>query len=167
MSKIENHRAQTLDRDRLAASQGALGDSHEAPNDRQVQSVGAWDPSEQSRALDAPILAELVDAAKRLHLDDFGLSAAAAGRLAATVRLAPEAWRAAEVLADEDLIHLVRLYTLAEGRGAGWKAGAKSPVIALCRMLRRRGAWPADLTAWIKANSDNRFLPYGSLADRL
>ena len=130
-------------------------------------SVGAWDPAEQIRALDASVLAELTEAAKRLHLDGFGLSAAAAGRLAATVRLAPEAWRAAEGLADDDLIALVRFYTLAEGRFADWKAGAKSPVIALCRMLRSRGAWPADLTAWIKANSDNRFLPYGSLADRL
>lgn len=129
--------------------------------------VGAWDPEEQIRALDASVLAELTEAAKQLHLDDFGLSAVAAGRLAATVRLAPEAWRAAEGLADEDLIRLVRLYTLAEGRFADWKAGAKSPVIALCRILRDRGAWPAKLTAWIKANSDNRFLPYGSLMDRL
>lgn len=130
-------------------------------------SVGAWDPSEQITALDAPTLAELLGAAKRLNLDDFGLSAAAADRLAGTVRLAPEAWRAAEGLADEDLIALVYFFTLAEGRFADWKAGAKSPVITLCRILRSRGAWPADLTAWIKAHSDNRFLPYGSLADRL
>ena len=130
-------------------------------------SVGAWDPSEQITALDAPTLAELLGAAKRLNLDDFGLSAAAADRLAGTVRLAPEAWRAAEGLADEDLIALVYFFTLAEGRFADWKAGAKSPVIALCRILRSRGAWPADLAAWIKAHSDNRFLPYGSLADRL
>ena len=129
--------------------------------------VGAWDPEEQIRALDASVLAELTEAAKQLHLDDFGLSAVAASRLAATVRLAPEAWQAAEGLADEDLIRLVRLYTLAEGRFADWKAGAKSPVIALCRILRDRGAWPAELTAWIKAHSDNRFLPYGSLMDRL
>lgn len=129
--------------------------------------VGAWDPEEQIRALDASVLAELTEAAKQLHLDDFGLSAVAAGRLAATVRLVPEAWRAAEGLADEDLIRLVRLYTLAEGRFADWKAGAKSPVIALCRILRGRDAWPAELTAWIKAHSDNRFLPYGSLMDRL
>ena len=129
--------------------------------------VGAWDPEEQIRALDASVLAELTEAAKRRHLDDFGLSAVAASRLAATVRLAPEAWRAAEGLADEDLVRLVQLYTLAENRFADWKAGAKSPVIALCRILRGRGAWPAELTAWIKAHSDNRFLPYGSLMDRL
>ena len=132
-----------------------------------MDAVGAWDPSDQIKALDAPTLAELISAATRLHLDDFGLSTVAAERLAATVRLPLEAWRAAEELADEDLLRLVHFYTLAEGRFADWRAGAKSPVIALCRILRRRGAWPADLTAWIKANSDNRFLPYGSLADRL
>ena len=130
-------------------------------------SVGVWNPSERTTALDAPALAELIGAAKQLHLDDFGLSSAAASRLAVAVRLAPEAWRAAEGLTDEDLIRLVRLFTLAEGRFADCKAGARSPVIPLCRILRGRRAWPADLTAWIKAHSDNRFLPYGSLADRL
>ncbi len=129
--------------------------------------VGAWDPSQQIRALDASVLAELLGAAKRLHLDDFGLPATAVSRLAATVRLPPAAWGAADELTNEELISLVRLYALAEGRFPDWKAGAKSPVITLCRLLRGRGAWPAELSAWIKRNSDNRFLPYGSLADRL
>lgn len=134
---------------------------------RLTLAVGAWDPSQQITALDAPVLAELLGAAISLHLDDFGLPAAAVSRLAATVRLPPAAWRAAEALTSEELVSLVRLYVLAEGRFPDWKAGAKSPVITLCRLLRRRGAWPAELSAWIKSNSDNRFLPYGSLADRL
>lgn len=134
---------------------------------RLTLAVGAWDPSQQITVLDAPVLAELLGAATRLHLDDFGLPAAAVSRLAATVRLPPAAWRAAEELTSEELVSLVRLYVLAEGRFPDWKAGAKSPVITLCRLLRRRGAWPAELSAWIKSNSDNRFLPYGSLADRL
>ena len=134
---------------------------------RSVLSVGAWDPANQITRLDASLLGELTEAAKRQDADSFGLSAAAIGRLAATVRLPPKAWQAAERLADADLIALVRFYTLAEGRFPDWKAGAKSPVIALHRILRRRDAWPADLTAWIKAHSDNRFLPHGSLIDRL
>ena len=40
-------------------------------------------------------------------------------------------------------------------------------MIPLVRELKRRGAYPAELTAWIKANTDNRFLPYGNLMDRL
>jgi hypothetical protein len=40
-------------------------------------------------------------------------------------------------------------------------------VIAIVRELRHRGSYPKELTAWIKAHTTNRFLPYGSLADRL
>ena len=130
-------------------------------------SVGAWDPAEQIVELSDSVLAELLAAADCLNQEDFGLTAAQVSRLAATVRLRPEAWQPAAALDDQQVIRLVRLYTLAEGRFPEWKAGSASPVIALCRLLRRRGAWPADLTAWIKARSDNKFLPYGSLADRL
>lgn len=130
-------------------------------------SVGAWDPAEQISELSDSVLAELLAAADCLHREDFGLSAVDASRLAATTRLPAEAWQPVAALSDEQLIRLVRLYTLAEGRFPQWKADSASPVIVLCRLLRRRGAWPADLTAWIKARSDNKFLPYGSLADRL
>ena len=130
-------------------------------------SVGAWDPAEQIVELSDSVLAELLAAADCLDEEDFGLSVAQVSRLAATVRLRPEAWRPAAALDDQQVIRLVRLYTLAEGRFPEGKAGSASPVIALCRLLRRRSAWPADLTAWIKAHSDNKFLPYGSLADRL
>ena len=130
-------------------------------------SVGAWDPAEQISELNDSVLSELLTAADCLDREDFGLSVAQVSRLAATVRLRPEAWQPVAALDDEQVIGLVRLYTLAEGRFPEWKAGSASPVIALCRLLRRRGAWPADLTAWIKARSDNKFLPYGSLADRL
>jgi len=49
----------------------------------------------------------------------------------------------------------------------GFELGARSPVIALVRLLKQRGEYPDDLTGWVKANTDNRFLPYGSLLDRL
>ena len=62
---------------------------------------------------------------------------------------------------------LARFFTLAETRLPGWEAGARSPVIALARELRRRGSMTPELGAWIKAHTDNRFLPYGSLLDRL
>jgi hypothetical protein len=40
-------------------------------------------------------------------------------------------------------------------------------VIPLARLLKSRGDYPEDLTAWIRAHTGNRFLPYGSLLDRL
>lgn len=65
------------------------------------------------------------------------------------------------------LVGWARALTLAEEAIPGCEAGAKSPVIALARTLRARRDYPDDLTPWIKRVSSNRFLPYGSLMDRL
>jgi hypothetical protein len=64
-------------------------------------------------------------------------------------------------------VALIRFFTRAEMAFAAWKGGDRSPVIALAAELKRRGDFPDGLTAWIRANSDNRFLPYGSLLRRL
>jgi hypothetical protein len=70
-------------------------------------------------------------------------------------------------LADAQLVQLTKFFTLAEMQLPGWEALARSPVIPIVAELRRRGCYPGDLTAWIKAHTTNRFLPYGSLLDRL
>ncbi len=65
---------------------------------------------------------------------------------------------------SEQLLHLVRFFTLAEMQLSGWEAGAESPVIWIVKTLRRRKSPPSkDLLLWIKANSDNRFIPNGAL----
>ena len=131
-------------------------------------SVGSFDPTAAAPAIDAEMMTTLLDAAALPDVDDFGLDQVTVKRLASSVRQDAQAWQsAAETLADEQLIALVRFFTLAEGRLAGWDLGAKSPVIPLVRLLKKRGGYPTDLTGWIKSNSDNRFLPHGSLMDRL
>jgi hypothetical protein len=35
-------------------------------------------------------------------------------------------------------------------------------VIPLVKMLKERGDFDADLRKWIKSNTKNRYLPYGS-----
>lgn len=131
-------------------------------------SVGTWNPSEQITDLSAPVLNELLAAATRPVDEDFGLSPADIERLAGCAHADRVDWQAAaEGLGDEQMIALVRFYTTAEGRFPAWKAGSNSPVIVLAKALRARGAWPAELTAWIRRHTDNRFLPYGSLLDRL
>ena len=65
------------------------------------------------------------------------------------------------------LVGWLRVLTLTEDAIAGCAAGAKSPVIQIARLLRERNAYPQSLTPWIKTVSKNRFLPYGSLVDRL
>ena len=72
-----------------------------------------------------------------------------------------------EAESDERLIRIAKSLTVAEMRLPGWEAGARSPVITIVRVLRRRGTYPKELTGWMKAHTTNRFLPYGSLADRL
>ncbi len=79
----------------------------------------------------------------------------------------PEWARHAPQLSDDTLIGLIRIFTLGEMQYASWAAGDKSPVVALVKELKRRGSYPGELTRWIKAHTDNKFLPHGSLLDRL
>ncbi len=131
-------------------------------------SVEPFDPGALALELDAGVLEELAAAASRLEETNFGLPRERISALAAVARQDERAdWQAAATELDStQLIGLVRLYTLAE-RLPGWEAGPRSPVIPLAAELKKRGDYPDDLTTWIKANTDNRFLPYGSLMDRL
>ncbi|MXZ44132.1 MAG: hypothetical protein F4Z01_04030 [Gammaproteobacteria bacterium] len=67
----------------------------------------------------------------------------------------------------KELVNWIKVLTLCPEQYSGIEHGARSPVIALVRVLRQRSAYPETLTAWIKQHSTNRFLPYGSVADRL
>ena len=74
---------------------------------------------------------------------------------------------AGQELTSDSLVALIRLFTLGEGQCSTWQAGAKSAVVKLVRVLKQRGEMTPELTRWIKANTDNRFLPHGDLMDRL
>lgn len=133
-------------------------------------SVENWDPRASASArLTAPMLAQLLAAAERLDEPRFGLDSEAAAALAPLARQGDGVdWaEAGSSLDDAQLIALIRLFARAESALAGWESGDASPVIPLARELKRRGRYPGDLTAWIRAHSDNRFLPYGNLMDRL
>ncbi len=132
--------------------------------------VASWDPSSADKTtLSDAALASFLTAARAVGADDdsFGFSEADAQQLASLASdSAPWKLRAGS-LDSAEMISLIRLFTLAEDRLPGWQAGAKSPVIALARVLRQRGEFPDELTSWIKDNTSNKFLPYGSLMDRL
>lgn len=83
---------------------------------------------------------------------------------AGIMQLPKQRWfELAEPLSDDDIVQLMRFFTKAE-QLAGWEAGANSPVIWLGKILKQRGAGiPRELVLWIKANSDNRYLPHGAL----
>ncbi len=100
--------------------------------------------------------------------DTIEVEAGDAARLREVVQADAGAWSVffAE-RTSELLIRWLRVLTLAEEAVPGCDTGAKSPVIVLARLLRERDDYPAELTAWIRSVSSNRFLPYGSLSDRL
>ena len=130
-----------------------------------MSEVGAWEPAVELGEVHARALDEAAAgvADQALTVDE-----ANAARLREVVNAAPDA--RAGLFADRNSARLVgwlRALTLAEETVPGCEAGARSPVIGLARLLRERGDYPADLTPWIKAVSSNRFLPYGSLLDRL
>lgn len=136
--------------------------------------VGSFDPSNKNSTSDVnpADLLEFSKASESLELENFGLDELAIARLAPLARHAPGSGGAdwAQVVESMDnsaIIGLIKLFTLAESRLSGWESGAKSPVVALAAVLRGQEAYPKELTSWIKANTSNRFLPYGSLMDRL
>lgn len=113
-------------------------------------------------------LRKLFEAAEQVETGDFGLSELEIARLGPLVRGDSCDWATLATETEPALVvALIRLLTLAEQRFPAWEAGAESPVIPMARALKQRDAYPAGLTAWIRAHSTNRFLPYGSLMDRL
>jgi hypothetical protein len=128
--------------------------------------VGSWDPNAAPVILDEKLLERL--AGLDLTAPMLGLEPAEVPGLAPLMKKPKAEWQL--VLggrSSDDLIGLVRFFALAESQFAGWEAGDASPVIPIAAELRRRGDYPESLTPWLKANSSNRFLPWGSLLDRL
>ena len=132
-----------------------------------MNGVGTFDPG-AAATLGGRQVELIRRACRNLDSGEFGLTVGERGELAPLMTAGADVWTAGvDATPSEELVGWIRFLTLAEARFPGFEAGAKSPVILIARVLRARGDYPDDLTAWIKANTDNRFLPYGSLADRL
>lgn len=131
-----------------------------------MSGVGSWDP--EAATIDDELLSRLMSVREQLEASDLGLEPEMITRLAGCIRSGADAWHdAAAAHDDEELVTLIQVLTVAEAKLPGCEAGAQSPVIALAAELRRRHAYPDDLTAWIKEHTSNRFLPHGSLMDKL
>ena len=126
--------------------------------------VGTWQP-----APDEIGDAHLQALERAAHADDaFDVSEPDATLLREVMAANLDHWRElVESASSEALLKWLRATVLAEARLTGCERGAKSPAILIARTLRDRNAYPKDITAWIRSISTNRFLPYGSLLDRL
>ncbi len=129
--------------------------------------IGSWQPDNHAAEIDRATLARLVRCAEVLDHPTLGLSEDEVTNLASLMRKDRSNWDIAQALDDDTLVALIRFFTVAEGKLPNWEAGDRSPVIALAAILRGRKRYPKELTAWIKAHTNNRFLPWGSVLDRL
>lgn len=131
-----------------------------------MSDVGSWEPDEPALA---DVHRKILDAAsKALGEPQLGLSAEQQNSIRQAVRASAESWTDfAQEQSSAEITNWIRALTRAEMMLSGFELGARSPVIALIRLLKQRGEYPDDLTEWVKEHTDNRFLPYGSLSDRL
>ncbi|MBS03095.1 MAG: hypothetical protein CMQ24_10360 [Gammaproteobacteria bacterium] len=121
--------------------------------------IGTWEPK-QPADFSRENLQSLVGA---LDGESVSLAPEVAAANAVLMQQDAGAWAGAEGFDEDFLQNLIRFFTLAEGQVPGWEAGKRSPVIPLVRLLKARDAFDDDLRRWIKAHTDNRYLPYGSI----
>jgi hypothetical protein len=134
-------------------------------------SVDTFDPSQfnaKQKPIAADLLAQAVELATSAVPEDYQVQLSQEQvNLLASLLQHPGWTDAAAELGDAAIVSLIRFFTLGEMGHPAWKVEAKSPVVALVRVLKKRKAMPGDLVAWIKANTTNRFLPHGDLMDLL
>ena len=127
-----------------------------------------FDPSSSKSSLDTALVELAVSSALAQPSAGTELSLTSEEVFALAPLVVHAGWLdAGQELTSDSLVALIRLFTLGEGQFSTWQAGAKSAVVKLVRVLKQRGEMTPELTSWIKANTDNRFLPHGDLMDRL
>ena len=132
--------------------------------------LGTWDPEAEKASADVQLdpqqLRRFIDWSRQEQLDqlDILLQGNERQALSGLMHLEATQWeQAADTFDNDELLHLLRFFTLAENL-PGWEAGESSPVIPLAKTLRKRGArLDKDLLRWIRSVSQNRYLPYGPL----
>ena len=132
--------------------------------------VDTFDPSALGSPMDDAAWRELCAYAADLAANtaqELTLSELEVARFASLASHPDWAQKAQEIHEEATLRGLIQVFTLGEMQYPSWVAGDKSPVIALVKELKRRGAYDPAITRWIKANTTNKFLPHGSLMDRL
>ncbi len=138
-------------------------------------STGVWDPNASSSTqenannyqLDADFLKKIINT---VNIDDPRsldnlLSENEIKEHRDIMFLSKETWFSTlENFENEELLMLIRFFTLAEVQFTNWQAEEKSPVIWIAKLLRKRKyAIQKDLLIWIKNNNKNKFLPFGPL----
>jgi hypothetical protein len=130
-------------------------------------SIGTWEPGSKKSVdiVEHEKLMELLSCFQSADPEKLSesMSATQVQTNAGLMSLSEESWQSCDLFADEELEPLVRFFTLAEMQLPGWDSGAKSPVIYLVKVMKKRGSFTPEFRKWIKKNSDNRYIPNGSV----
>ena len=132
--------------------------------------VNTFDPSTMNAPADESALAQLCAMGGAFdsegNTDALALSEQEVARFAPLLTIVDWAERA-KALSDAEITGLIRIFTLGEMAYSSWVVGERSPVVPLVKALKLRESYDSELTSWIKAHTTNKFLPHGSLLDRL
>lgn len=131
--------------------------------------IDQWDPSLPTTNLpDSALLQRIAEQSKVLRLqgkDALTLTAEELQQGASWIQQSEEIWlNTIPTLSDATLIDLAFFYTQAEMTLSGFQAKAKNPAIWIFRYLRQMKRLPDKaIIRELKALTDNRFIPYGSV----
>jgi hypothetical protein len=130
-------------------------------------SVGVWDPNAKAAKLDAEIVVRMVDWGKQADAKPLSelLSEEEQSQYAPLMHVEADKWSAViKGLDNEQLWQLICFLTIAEMSFPAWRSDEQSPVITIATELKTRGKpLNKEQLLWIRAHSDNRFLPHGKV----
>ncbi|MBL4680554.1 MAG: hypothetical protein JKY88_07510 [Pseudomonadales bacterium] len=131
--------------------------------------IGVWEPansqSSKSKRIDSKKVNEILIIAGSVDLSDLmnALSQDFIQTENILMKKQSTDWACLSDYEDDELELLARFFTLAEMQLTGWDGGNLSPVIYIVKVLKKRKAFGGELRKWIKASTDNRYLPNGAI----
>jgi hypothetical protein len=123
--------------------------------------VDSWQPSPETGNIDSKTLERLLNAAISFASDqNFTPDLNWIQPLAKADAIK---WKdAVQGLADDQLILLIKMLTILETQ-QNWDLADKSPVITIFKLYKKKSGIDKDLVKWVKAHTDNQYLPFGPL----
>lgn len=132
--------------------------------------IGSWNPETQQTEvaanIDTAALQRFMALAESGELDNLGerLDEQDQARHAMMLASAEQWEQAVSDLSLEQLVGLIRFFTVVEMQLENWGAGQDSPVIKLNKIIRQRGGkLDKEVLQWIRQNSNNRYIPNGAV----
>ncbi len=124
-------------------------------------SVDSWQPQQAQNLIEVASLDKLIDLANQFSEEaDF---TSELNWIQPLAHVDNKTWsQSIKNLPTAQLVSLIQLLTVLEEQHS-WGLAEKSPVIALFKQLRKIAGIDKTLVQWVKAHSENQFLPFGPL----